>query len=402
MDVTIQIFTGNFLETAVSYELVEKKLNSVLSRIPVNKVIMGWSINKELYSKTAEFLAKRNVDFYLWFPVFSETSALKELTSLTDIRGQKLKCRSDEEFSFCCPNPQNVKKILNIFEREFSSVYFNGVFLDRIRYPSFANSHGSAGVLSCFCPECSAIYKRENFNIENIKAALSVPESEIFGITGYLGNGKYIFKNTALSVFFRLKAKVIYKSMEQICKFFRDKEYGIGFDVFAPFLSPFVGQDLVSLSGLCDFIKPMMYRVTNAPAGLPFETESLLRQTGREDSSLSMSAQKQNFYKLLGINSSPQHETECENSMIDKKSFNLEFAAKELQNLSAVSACPVYAGMEINRIKDFAETDPEYIEETVNAYAQTGIQGLALSWNLLDMPEENLAKTADLMANLNV
>ena len=388
-EVTVQIFSGSFLEKAAPYKIVEKKLISCLSRMPVNKVIMGWAPDKELYQRTAEFLTKRNIDFYLWFPVFSETGSLEKLSPLIDIRGQRLECRSDEEFSFCCPNSKNVKKILNIFEREFSSVYFDGVFLDRIRYPSFANSHGAAGVLSCFCPECRAAYKRENFNIENIKAALDVPESDIFTITRYQGNGNYLFKNTALSVFFRLKAKIIYKSLEQMCKFFRERNYGIGFDVFAPFLSPFTGQDLVSLSGLCDFIKPMMYRVTCAPAGLPYETGYLLRQTG---------AQKQNFYKSLRIN---QQAAENENSDIEKKSFNLAFSARELKGFSAASACPVYAGIEINRVKNFAEADPAYIEETIKAYAKTGIRGLALSWNLLDMPEENIAKTADLITNLN-
>ena len=391
MQVMIQIFSGNFLEKAVPYELVEKKLIFCLSRMPVNKVIMGWSPDKELYQRTAEFLAKRNVDFYLWFPVFSETGALEDLSPLADIKGRTLECRKGEEFSFCCPNSKNVEKIIGIFEREFSSVYFDGVFLDRIRYPSFANSHGSAGVLSCFCPECRAVYKRENFNIENIKAALSVPESDIFSITGYHGNGKYVYKNTALPVFLRLKTKVIYKCLEQLCRFFREKNYGIGFDVFAPFLSPFVGQDLVSLGGLCDFIKPMMYRVTHAPAGLPFETESLLKKTCKADDEVSLAAHKQNFNKLLRINSG-----------FEKKSFNLDFAANELKCLSAATACPVYAGVEINRVKNLAETDPAYIEETVNAYAKTGISGLALSWNLLDMPEKIIAKTAELIKNLNV
>jgi len=397
-EVTIQIFSGNFLDKAVQYEAVEKRLIFLLSRIPVSKVIMGWAADRELYQKTAEFLAKRNIDFYLWFPVFSETGALEDLSPLVDIREKRLESRSNEEFSFCCPNQKNVKKILSVFEREFSSVYFDGIFLDRIRYPSFANRYGHAGVLSCFCRECRDFYKRKNFNIENIKAALSVPESDIFAVTGYLGNGKYTYSNTALQVLLRLKAEIIHKSMEQICSFFRERNYGIGFDVFAPYLAPFTGQDLLSLSGLCDFIKPMMYRATNAPAGLPFETDALLRQTGIM-ASPSMMEQKQNFNKMMHIN---QIETKSETSKPEKNSFNLSFAARELKCFCAVSACPVYAGIEINRVKKFAETDPAYIEETINAYAKTGIRGLALSWNLLEMPKDNIEKTAEMIANLNL
>jgi hypothetical protein len=68
---------------------------------------------------------------------------------------------------------------------------------------------------------------------------------------------------------------------------------------------------------------------------------------------------------------------------------------KELKNLTAVSACPIYAGVEINRVKDIAEVHPAYIAETVTAYAQTGIRGLALSWNILDAPEENITQLID-------
>ena len=211
--------------------------------------------------------------------------------------------------------------------------------------------------------------------------ALSDTQLTFLGITEYRGNGKYIFKDNVLRDFFRLKADIIYKNMQQICMFFREKKYGIGFDVFAPFLSPFVGQDLARLSCLCDFIKPMMYRVTNAPAGLPYETESFFQQTGCEGL-----AEKLKFYRLLGIKDD-----------FDENPFDLEFAAKELENMTKVSACHVYAGVEINRVEEIAETDTDYIEETLRAYAKTGIGGFALSWNLLDMPQENIKKAAEII-----
>ncbi|MDR1838159.1 MAG: hypothetical protein LBQ93_01035 [Treponema sp.] len=393
----VQIFSGGFLEEAVPYEEVERKLISVLPQLPITKVIMGWSPDKALYEKTAKFLAERNIDFYLWFPVFSETGALEDLSPLVDFRDQRIECRKDEDFSFCCPNLQNTEKILGIFEREFSSINFSGVFLDRIRYPSFANGNGFGSVFSCFCPECRAVYKSKSFNIEQLKAALSSVADTPLGITEYRGNGEYVFKDSALSDFSRMKAEIISEKLRQICGYFRERGYSIGFDVFAPFLSPFVGQDLKTLSGLCDFIKPMMYRITHAPAGLPFETEAFLQQTGNKDV-----AKKQNFYKLLGIDPGLQPGAESESLTLKKRPFDLAFAVKELQNLSASSACPVYAGVEINRVKDIAESDRFYIEETVKAYAQAGVRGLALSWNLLDMPDENIAQAADSIKNLSL
>jgi hypothetical protein len=374
-EVTVQFFTGGFLEEIVSYEAVEKKLLSILPRLPVKKVLMGWSPDKALYEKTAEFLEKRNSDLYLWFSVFSEAGDIKNLGALVDYKNQSVNADGNEDFNFCCPNnPENIEIMLDLFTNKFSSIPFKGVFLDKIRYPSSANGQGS--MFTCFCKHCLELYKKEKVDIEQLKEIFSHPFSVPLGITGYLGNGEYTFADSALSDFFKLKAGIIFRSMQKMCKFFRERNYGIGFDVFAPFLSPFVGQNLKELSGLCDFIKPMMYRATYAPAGMPFETEALLRETGSEN--------KSSFYQSLNL--APE-----------KKPFDLDFAVRDLQKMTASSACPVYAGVEINRIETIAEVYPDYIEETIKAYAQTGIQGIALSWNMLDAPDENVAKAADML-----
>ena len=395
LEITVQIFSGSYLKQNISYEDAERKLDSILSRLPVTKVKMGWSPDKTLYEKTADYLAKRNINFYFWFSVFSETGAIRKLDSLVDFNKQVLINHDDktnENFAFFCPNSEkNIEKIIDIFNSNFASLPFSGIFLDKIRFPSFANKHGFNGVFSCFCPECKAVYENENFDIKKLKHALSSVFSSPLGITEYCGNGKYIFDDDTLSEFFRIKADIIYKKLKQLCLFFKQKKYSIGFDVFAPFLSTFVGQDLKRLSSLCDFLKPMMYRITHAPAGLPFETQALLQQTGI------LNAEKiKRFYQLLGINFDSD-----EKSTSIKKPFNLAFSAKELKNLCKVSACPVYAGIEINRVKDIAETDSSYIKETIKAYVDSGVQGMALSWNLLDMPDDNIDKTIDVINKLS-
>ncbi|MCL2128967.1 MAG: hypothetical protein FWH35_01260, partial [Treponema sp.] len=172
-EIILQIFSGGFRGNGVSFEEVEKKLVSVLPEMQVSKVIMGWSPNKLLYEKTAEFLAKRNIEFFLWFPVFSETGALKDQSPLVDIQGIELKSSnktSHEDFSFCCPNnPQNIENIFAIFEEHFSPVPFTGIFLDKIRYPSLAQK----GVFSCFCPHCLEEYEKENFDVKLLKNVIS-------------------------------------------------------------------------------------------------------------------------------------------------------------------------------------------------------------------------------------
>ena len=397
LEIILQIFSGGFSAKTVSYETVEKKLLSVLPKLPVSKVIMGWSKNMMLYEKTADFLVKNNIDFYLWFSVFSETGALKDQSPLVDFLGQqhkRPKDHADEDFTFCCPNdPVNIKNILDIFEENFSTIPFTGIFLDKIRYPSFAQGEKPGdkpgSVFTCFCSHCKAEYEKENFDIDKLiyntsqfKSITLNSASAPLGITTYKGNGEYEFEDPVMSRFFSLKADFIFRKMQQICNFFREKGFAIGLDVFAPFLSPFVGQNLLKLSNLADFMKPMMYRLTNAPAGLPFEMEAMLSGTGSINT-----IQAQDFYKLLNFNP-------------NKKVFDLEFTVNELRNLVSASSCPIHAGMEINHIKNLAEITPPYIEETIKAYTDAGVQGLVLSWDLLEAPEENVEKVVEVINGL--
>ena len=402
-EVILQIFSGGFLGNAVPYKVIEDKLASVLPRFPVRKVIMGWSTGKDIYEKTASFLAKSGIELYFWLPVFSETSSIRELSPLVDFQGKPIEGgagHSDENFAFCCPNnPQNIERILDIYESNFSSIPFNGIFLDKIRFPSFANgflanelstgdpsadglladgragSPGKSCVFSCFCPHCLALYEKLNIDAEKLKDALSRQYSAPMGIKKYMGSGIYSFENETIQAFFSAKADIITRSLEQICRYFRAKNLGIAFDVFAPFLSPFVGQNLIELSKICDFMKPMMYRLTNAPAGLPYEVEALFRETG---------------FRAL----SPVRSFSGNTTSIIPDLTSLDYTASELHRLALSSACPIYAGIEINRKKDIAEVYPPYIKETIRTYDRTGIHGFALSWNLLDAPEENVAIAA--------
>ena len=380
--VSVQLFSGGFLGKAAAFKTVEEKLASALTQLSVDRVIMGWAPDRSLYEKTAEFLAKKDIEFFLWFPVFSETGGLRNLNPLVDYRNRELRIErtpKDEDFSFCCPADQrNIEKIIDIFEKEFSSIPFTGVFLDKIRYPSFAQ--GRDAVFSCFCPQCREKYEEKNLDVNEIKSSLSRQYSSPLSISGYQGNGGYAFAVTRISQFFALKAEIILQSLKRICHYFRALNYKIGLDVFAPFLAPFTGQDLISLSALGDFMKPMMYRITHSPAGLPFELNALLREARCAE-------ERQAFCKTLGINA-------------EAPVFDLAFTLRELHSLNAFAACPVCAGIEINRKKGIAEASPGYIEETMEAYAGAGIKEFALSWDLLNAPPENVAKAGEMMEKM--
>jgi len=324
---TMQVRTGGFTGPRADPADIERALDDALDLLPLQRVIIGWAPEPGIYKQTAAQLRARGVEVYLWLPVFSEVGVLRSCSPVLDTTGQRAapyQLDATESFDFYCPtDPDNIQAILSIFDQYFDPTDFDGVFLDKIRYPSFAN-----GAFGCFCPRCQAIFDA---------AGLS-------------------FNGHNWQDFFEIRTKIISDALTTICAGFRAKGLSIGLDVFAPFLTDSVGQDIPTLSTLADFIKPMMYARTNAPAGLPFELDAL-------DQAMNITHDQEEY-------------------------TNLDFCAKQVAWMKAVCACPVYPGFEVNRIQGVADTDPEYIKGCLTAYKDA--DGVVASWNLLDMPREHL------------
>jgi hypothetical protein len=346
MDTTLQLFAGGYTGQTADFDSVRRALDAALSQIPANRVILGWGGGAELYAQTGAYLQSRGVEFFLWLPVFSEVSQLKPCTPVVGYSGEPVGGHGDseqEDFAFNCPNdPRNLMAVEQVFAERFAGLPFDGVFLDRIRYPSFSSGLDSG--LSCFCPRCREQYRSLGFDT----AALYRNRAELF-------------TDRSWQAFLGEKARIVTEAVEFLCMRLRGMGYAIGLDVFAPFLSRFVGQDLPALSRRADFLKPMLYRATQAPAGLPFEWDALLRASGAD---------------------APY-------------TPDLDFVKRDLAALTAQSHCPVYAGVEWNRVPGIVNPDPAYLRESLDAYAEAGAQGFVLSWNLLDVPPENLAAAAD-------
>jgi len=380
-EIVLQIFTGGYLKKEASYEEIENKLNAILEKVDVCKLIIGWTADQELYRKVIRMLHSHQIEVFFWMPIFSETGFSKTTSLLKDFQGMNVEnyqLKEGENFEFYCPNVKtnrdNVKKI---YEEHFSNLGFDGVFLDKIRYASFSNR--LTGVFSCFCPECIKRYHDKRVDINRLRREM---ESLIHGKQGYDMNpfqctsycdGEYTFKDSVWEHFFQVKADFIYDALKDITDYFRAQGLKIGMDTFAPFMAYFVGQDLNRISELADFIKPMMYRMTQAPAGLPFEYNSFLVETTKEP----IEDVRQAFNRILKIEAD------------DTNLFDIDFVKRELEFMNHLKK-PIYCGVEVNKIEEAASADPEYIKETIEALSQIDVKGYVLSWNILSAPKENL------------
>lgn len=346
----VQVFTGGWNNRNYETADIIARIDTLSSIIPIEKVIIGWNLNPEPYKEIGEYLHSKDIQMILWLPVFSEIGEIENCDLSVDLWGEapaSYALQEGENFTFFCPSSEkNIANFLHIYENRFADCGFDGVFIDKIRSQSFLA--GTSGILSCGCDRCKALYAEKGVDIDEVKHAC---ESQ--------GDAFFDKGNRQMDSFLKAKAEIISESVGRICDWFHGKGMIVGMDLYAPLMAGFVGQDYEALSQKADFIKPMLYRKTDAPAGIGFEYRLM------KDS-------------IPGAEGYPEINTD------------LEFLKGQLEYISHAS-CDKYPGIEINYREEFARTDPEYIKESIQAVREAGFSGAVLSWDIMLAPDSHIA-----------
>ena len=357
----VQVSLGGWNEPDYTAEQIVSRIDSVCCLIPVEKVIIGWSVDKDIYRQVGEYLHAKGIKMLIWLPVFAETEEVCDNTPAVDLWGNvpaNYDLAAGEGFRFNCPtDPQNAANVVAVYDRCFSDCGFDGAFLDRIRTQSFVS--GVSGVLSCGCPLCADRFAAEGIDLEAVKAAWEAKGDRFLSVTGYSPETGFVFEDPLAAQFFLAKGHIVSGAVAAVADSLRSRGLEIGMDLYAPFMAPFVGQDYAILAQHADFIKPMLYRQTFAPAGMGFEYDLLRKAvpdaTGYPDFTM-----------------------------------DVAFLSSQLDAM-APYPCKKYPGIEINYRADVAPTSPAYVTESLQAVAQHGFEGLVLSWNIMEAPDAHIA-----------
>jgi hypothetical protein len=356
----VQVSLGGWQKPDYTAEEIIGRIDSVSQMIPVQKVIIGWSLDKDIYRQVAEYLHAKDIRMLLWMPVFAETEEMCENSPAVDLWGQvpaNYDLAAGEGFRFNCPtDPRNLANVVAIYDRWFSDCGFDGVFLDRIRTQSFVG--GVSGVLGCGCQHCVEHFAAEGVDIPTVKSEYEAQGDAFFSVSGYTPTDGFSFDNPVAAAFFKAKGHIVSASVAAVADSLRSRGLEIGMDLYAPFMAPFVGQDYAVLSSHADFIKPMLYRQTFAPAGMGFEYNLLKKAapaaTGYPDWQM-----------------------------------DVAFLHSQLEAMEPY-ACDKYPGIEINYRADIVPTSPEYVSESLTTVLSHGFDGAVLSWNIMEAPLEHL------------
>ena len=356
----VQVSLGGWHSPDYTAEQIIGRIDTVSQLIPVKKVIIGWSQDKSIYQKVSEYLHSKDIRMLLWLPVFAETEEVCENSPAVDLWGKvpaNYDLAAGEGFRFNCPtDPKNIANVVAIYDNLFSDCGFDGVFLDRIRTQSFVS--GVNGVLGCGCQLCVERFAAEGVDLQTVKSEYEAKGDAFFSVSSYTPADGFCFENPVASAYFKAKGHVVSASVAAIADSLSNRGLEVGMDLYAPFMAPFVGQDYTVLANHADFIKPMLYRQTFAPAGMGFEYE-LLRKA----------APSATGYPDIKM--------------------DVEFLHSQLEAMEPYS-CGKYPGIEINYRADIVPTSPEYISESLKAVLSHGFDGAVLSWNIMEAPLSHL------------
>lgn len=352
----VQVTSGDWNHSSYSTEQIIDRLEAVSSQVKVDKVIIGWSLDKEMYLKIGEYLHSKNIQMLFWLPVFAETEDVCDNVPAVDLWGN-VPGSYEAAFKFNCPsNPQNIDNVISLFEKELADCHFDGVFLDRIRTQSFVS--GVEGVLNCGCEICAERFKACGVDLAEVRKAFEEKGDKFLSVTGYDIKNGFTFEDPLAAEFFKVKGQLVSESVCRVADYFRNKKMIVGMDLYAPLMAQFVGQDYEILAQHTDFIKPMLYRQTYAPAGIGFEYELLLKSIPDAEGYPSME-------------------------------MDVDFLKGQLKAMSDLP-CDKYPGIEINYSRKAAPTTPEYIVESMQAIKEFGFSGAVLSWNIMQAPDEHV------------
>jgi glucose-1-phosphatase len=356
----IQVSLGGWHSPDYTAEQIISRIDTVSQLIPVKKVIIGWSQDKESYRQVGAYLHNKGIRMLLWLPVFAETEDVCENSPAVDLWGKvpaNYDLAAGEGFRFNCPSdPKNTANVVAIYDRLFSDCGFDGVFLDRIRTQSFVG--GVSGVLGCGCPLCVERFAAEGVDIQRVKSEYEALGDAFFSVSSYTPKEGFSFESPVAAAFFKAKGHVVSASVAAVADSLRSRGLEVGMDLYAPFMAPFVGQDYTILANHADFIKPMLYRQTFAPAGMGFEY-NLLRKA----------APAAKGYPDLKMDA--------------------DFLHSQLEAMEPYP-CGKYPGIEINYRKVVVPTSPEYVSESLKAVLGHNFNGAVLSWNIMEAPLSHL------------
>ena len=366
-------------------------------------LIVGAHENPAIFRAMCNPAPRPAKEVFLWYNLLSDIEGMQESDLVVNWRGERSRgwggwaekeADVHETFRFVCPNnPAAREKTLRRLRELLDRYSFDGVFLDKMRFPSPAN--GLNEVFSCFCDHCRRAASTLGLDLDVVARSLQEP---------FLPGGaspaarkdadakswldELVASNPLLSAFLRFRSDSITRLIAEAHNAASRLGRKVSLDLFSPGLASVVGQDYRALSQYSVWAKPMTYRVAMGPAGLRLEIPALVEGVaamfGLSESRIADWAS----VHVPGFDSDTLRLT---------REFAVPLSIMKAEIADAVRSmrpAPVYFGLELVSHPGVIDITPALVTDMVSAGREAGAAGTIISWDLMHSPVNGLEALA--------
>ena len=392
MKIALQFLEGNTHATPISPVDARARLQEAFLRLDLSMVLLGWDLDAQVIEACASECSLHGADLYLWQPLLTAHSRcrLDPFWRVIGLDNHPVTGDGDlPGFIFHCPNRRQVREnVLQDLDTALSCGCFQGVFFDRIRFPSPAADPSTR--LACFCPVCRELAREEDLDLEHVRKDLSNRLKEREGRKNIL---RGLFSTPAehdpgdssrsLGKLLAFRQRSISSFIAGLSGAAAARGLKVGLDCFSPTMAPMVGQDLAALQNQCDWIKLMTYVRAYGPASILFETLALA------DWLISHRDENQTTFVDM-LSGATGWSLPVSRPGIQDVRTSTSILATELQRGQAIAGGHVWAGIELVEIRGVSNLDMDQVRRDCEVILSGASEGVVLSWDLLYMPLEYL------------
>ena len=398
-----QLSTSHSSLDLLGVDHVLSVIERVKSVLDIHILIVGGREISEIFRVVTDPRGRPTKQVFLWYNLLSDIPDMENSDLVVNWLGHRSRGWGGwaekatdvaETFRFACPNNPAVRAKALTRVRELLTRYpFDGIFLDKIRFPSPAS--GLDEVVSCFCDHCCSAASAVGLDLKDVAriferglAAIETPRS-----FGRQGEGRSWLARLAgadslLSRFLRFRSDSIEKLVAQARAEASRLGREVSIDLFSPGLAPLVGQDYSGLAKYCDWVKPMTYRIAQGPAGLRLEIPALVegaaRMLGLSEASIVAWASRH----LPGFEADTLR-------LMREHAVPLQVIVPEIAAaVRLVHPVPVFLGLELVYHPGVVEITPEHVIDMVRAGRKANVAGAIVSWDLMHAPMDGIRALA--------
>ncbi len=350
---------------------VRLRLRQACERLPISLVLLGWELPPAIEEAVAEETTRQHAQLYRWQPLLTGDAHtdLPPDWATYGPDGNPIPGHSGmSEFTFICPNRSALADFLTErVETVADSGLFQGLFLDRIRFPS--PSLDPLRDLGCFCKHCTRLAADMGLDLESVRQSIQSLSAKTI-ILSLLGHPTKAA--SSLESFFDFRSASITHTVQMVAKQAQALNLSIGLDCFSPALTRMVGQSLSELDAYADWIKIMTYPRVFGPAGISFEllglAEWLIHHGVADAEAMQLLRQSSGL---------PVPVTKAE---LHRIGLGAETIKQEIRRGYELGITNLLAGIAMVGVEKIHESTPEQIHMDLEACRSA--DGLVISWDL--------------------